>query len=85
MLTLFSLNHCLFNRAWIPFNFFADNSSVFADDIKDYFGETIGMYFGFLEFYSSALLLPSIVGLFYYALQLHKGTIIKKPSIIKIE
>uniref|UniRef100_A0AAR5PLA5 Anoctamin n=2 Tax=Dendroctonus ponderosae TaxID=77166 RepID=A0AAR5PLA5_DENPD len=35
-------------------------------DIKEYFGESIALYFAFLEYYTLALVVPSVLGLFGY-------------------
>ncbi len=32
------------------------------DDVKDYFGERIGLYFLFLQHYTTLLIVPAIVG-----------------------
>uniref|UniRef100_A0A336KEP0 Anoctamin n=2 Tax=Culicoides sonorensis TaxID=179676 RepID=A0A336KEP0_CULSO len=36
------------------------------DKIRYYFGESIGMYFGFLGFYSRSLILPAVLGVVQY-------------------
>lgn len=36
------------------------------DKIRYYFGESIGMYFGFLGFYSRSLILPAVLGVLQY-------------------
>lgn len=36
------------------------------DRIRQYFGESIGMYFGFLGFYSRSLIIPSILSVLQY-------------------
>ena len=33
------------------------------DDVRSYFGEKIGFYFAFMDFYARALVPPSIVGI----------------------
>nr|XP_029727408.1 anoctamin-10 isoform X2 [Aedes albopictus]XP_029727409.1 anoctamin-10 isoform X2 [Aedes albopictus]XP_029727410.1 anoctamin-10 isoform X2 [Aedes albopictus]XP_029727411.1 anoctamin-10 isoform X2 [Aedes albopictus]XP_029727412.1 anoctamin-10 isoform X2 [Aedes albopictus]XP_029727413.1 anoctamin-10 isoform X2 [Aedes albopictus] len=33
------------------------------DEIRDYFGESVGMYFSFLGFYTYALIVPTVLGL----------------------
>lgn len=38
------------------------------DDIRRYFGETIGIYFGFLEYFTFALIPMAIIGIPYYLL-----------------
>ncbi|XP_069504936.1 anoctamin-10 [Ambystoma mexicanum] len=38
------------------------------DDIRRYFGETIGLYFGFLEYFTFALIPMAIIGIPYYLL-----------------
>lgn len=38
-----------------------------SDLIKDYFGERIGLYFEFLGFYTSALIIPAIFGIITFA------------------
>lgn len=39
---------------------------AFLGDIKEYFGESIALYFAFLEYYTFALVVPSVLGLFGY-------------------
>lgn len=39
----------------------------FSDEIRHYFGDTIGLYFAFLEYFTWALLPMASVGLLYYA------------------
>jgi hypothetical protein len=45
------------------------------DPIRNYFGEQIGFYFAFLQFYSAALLIPSFLGVAFFIWQLIKGSI----------
>ena len=41
------------------------------DAIGEYFGETVGFYFAFLEFYTTWLLLPSIAGIVLFCFQVY--------------
>jgi len=45
------------------------------DDVRNYFGEKIAMYFAFLGFYSRWLVVPSVVGLVFFTLQMAYGRI----------
>lgn len=45
------------------------------DKIASYFGEEVAFYFGFMQFYASWLILPSILGIFLFVSQLLAGTI----------
>uniref|UniRef100_A0A7S3GJL3 Anoctamin n=1 Tax=Palpitomonas bilix TaxID=652834 RepID=A0A7S3GJL3_9EUKA len=38
--------------------------------IRDYFSEKTGLYFAFLDFYTKALLIPTVIGLAVFALQI---------------
>ncbi|XP_055371221.1 anoctamin-10 isoform X2 [Condylostylus longicornis] len=44
-------------------------------DIRNYFGTTIGLYFAFIEFYTKALLLPTIFGIFQYIFNFNLATV----------
>ena len=37
-------------------------SSVYAEEIRLYFGEAVALYFNFMGFYTVALLLPTVLG-----------------------
>jgi hypothetical protein len=39
------------------------------DEVRDYFGEKIGLYFAFVGFYTFWLFVPSVVGIIVYILQ----------------
>ena len=43
------------------------------DEIRDYFGEKISLYFGYLGFYTRMLVLPALVGTFVALVQLIQG------------
>lgn len=50
---------------WCPFTKIFVFAS-FIDNIRGYFGETIALYFGFLEYFTFALIPMAIIGLPYY-------------------
>lgn len=56
-------------------NIFQNCFHSFLGNIKDYFGETVGMYFAFLDFYTSALVVPAVVGVVFYLFEFHKNSI----------
>lgn len=39
---------------------------VYKDDVKDYFGERVGLYFLYLQHYVTLLIIPGILGLITY-------------------
>lgn len=41
---------------------------VFADDICDYFGVKISMYFAWLGFYTNSMLYPAVIGFLLWIL-----------------
>jgi anoctamin-10/anoctamin-7 len=45
------------------------------DEIRDYFGEKVALYFSFLEFYTRMLILPTVCGLVFFILQLTADSI----------
>ena len=45
------------------------------DRIASYFGEDIAFYFGFMQFYTSWLVAPSVLGALLFAMQVWQGTI----------
>ncbi|XP_058824680.1 anoctamin-10 isoform X2 [Topomyia yanbarensis] len=45
------------------------------DEIRDYFGESVGMYFSFLGFYTYALIFPTVLGLLQMALSEETETV----------
>lgn len=45
------------------------------DEVRDYFGEPVGFYFAFLQFYLRWLLAPAVVGIIFFTIQLISGTI----------
>lgn len=40
-----------------------------AGEIKDYFGERIGLYFLFVQYFATALLIPAALGVVVFAIQ----------------
>ena len=57
---------------WCPLN-----------EIRSYFGESIGFYFAFLQFYMKSLKIPSIIGLLFFFLQL-VFDVIDAPGVFAI-
>lgn len=47
---------------------------VFSDEIREYFGDTIGMYFGFLGFYSMTLIPPVLLMVVFWLSNAHEQT-----------
>jgi len=45
------------------------------DDIRNYYGEYVGFYFGYLEFYGKMLIWPSVFGIFVWFWQKSTGRI----------
>lgn len=45
------------------------------DSIEDYFGERVAFYFAWLQHVSSHLIIPSIIGVVIFSLQVHRGMI----------
>ncbi|KAL9707566.1 hypothetical protein quinque_011084 [Culex quinquefasciatus] len=45
------------------------------DEIRDYFGESVGMYFSFLGFYTYALIVPTVLGLLQMVLSEETETV----------
>ncbi len=41
------------------------------DEIKDYFGERIGLYFLFLQYYSSSMMLPALLGFIVFSVRIY--------------
>jgi hypothetical protein len=53
----------------------ANTSQVPLDEINDYFGAEVALYFGWLSFYSSSLYVPAAAGVVLFALQLYTGEV----------
>eukprot|EP00736_Rhodelphis_marinus_P013788 Rmarinus@m.20923 len=51
------------------------------DDIRDYFGEKIALYFSFLGFYTRLLVFPTILGIILFVPQIYLGRYDVKNSI----
>ncbi|XP_016949287.1 anoctamin-10 [Drosophila biarmipes] len=45
------------------FNWNLKRTTLPIEDIRNYFGSSIGLYFGFIEFYTKALIFPSVFGI----------------------
>jgi len=45
------------------------------DDIRDYYGEQVGMYFAYLQFYSRWLLPIALIGALFFIWQLSEGKV----------
>lgn len=63
----------------VPTNNSSSNHQVVADTvllnrIADYCGPTIGVYFGFLDFYKNSLRIPAILGTLIFCHQLYMGS-----------
>ncbi|XP_037937704.1 anoctamin-8 [Teleopsis dalmanni] len=53
------------------FSFKYDRHSLPIEDIRNYFGSSIALYFAFIEFYTKALVFPAIFGLLQYVWSLN--------------
>ncbi|XP_067948258.1 anoctamin-10-like isoform X2 [Watersipora subatra] len=45
------------------------------NEITEYYGETVGMYFAFLDYYTSSLRIPAAVGFIFYWFEFHKTSL----------
>lgn len=45
------------------------------EDIKDYFGERVGMFYGFLDHYVLFLLIPGVIGGVFYAIMIRQNNL----------
>lgn len=65
-----------FDRCTASITFFFDHLLVQPiDSVAEYFGESIAFYFAFLTFYTRWLIIPSIVGVIVFAVQMSSGTL----------
>lgn len=55
-------------RSWV--RFFSWKYEIPLDEVKDYFGEKIGLYFAFLKYYVKWLRTPAVLGIFVYGCKL---------------
>ncbi|XP_001354971.2 anoctamin-10 [Drosophila pseudoobscura] len=53
------------------FNWNLKRSHLPIEDIRNYFGSSIGLYFGFIEFYTKALIFPAVFGILQYLFDLN--------------
>jgi anoctamin-10 len=60
----------------------ADTFSQPLDHIAAYFGEKIAFYFAWLQFYSVALLTPTVLGLILFAYQHYSGRVESWPTVL---
>lgn len=59
-----------------------NNSICFADDICDYFGVKIGMYFAWLGFYTNSMLYPAVIGFLLWILA-EADQVLQTSSVLK--
>ena len=52
------------------------------NEIRDYFGDEVAMYFAWLEVYTRALVVPSVLGVVTLCWQIHKGNVDQNPLTI---
>lgn len=57
----------LIHAAWVLTNVLSD-SLCLSDDICDYFGVKISMYFAWLGFYTNSMLYPAVIGFLLWIL-----------------
>jgi hypothetical protein len=50
------------------------------DEIKDYFGEKVGLYYKWLAFYSSWVLVPGFLGVLIYIIEVMFKTVLDQNS-----
>ena len=60
------MSNPLFPNHTIPWFIMLNVSQHILDDIKDYFGERIGLYFLYLQHYVTLLIVPAFLGLITY-------------------
>ena len=72
--------HCESERAWLQ-EYWTSTGNLFTakplplDPIRRYFGTTIGLYFAWLELYTTCLCAPAAFGLLLYLVQLGTGAV----------
>lgn len=54
---------CLLQLYLDRFNLDFKRTTLPIEEIRNYFGSSIGLYFGFIEFYTKALIFPAIFGI----------------------
>lgn len=79
---------CSFDEAWMVHNEISEEElqgkagSEYLDDIRNYYGTKIAIYFAWLRFYTTYLSIPALFGAFLYGYQVYNEQVDTEYNII---